>query len=121
MDPALTFVGVIVSHAQLIVTERPLEMQHVFPLSTIGIATLVTYLQTIHPKAIAVESTGGDQWPVVGSLVEAMLPVIVVNPRRIRDFILRTGLLTEEASHSITNAMEARMLARFAETVRAAV
>jgi hypothetical protein len=54
-------------------------------------------------------------------LVEAMLPVIVVNSRRVRDFVLMEGLLTEETSFSITNALESRMLARFAETVRAAV
>ena len=82
---------------------------------------MVTYMQTIHPRAIVVESMGEDQWPVVQALVEAMLPVIVVNPRRVRDFELVEGLLTEEASFSITNAREARMLAKFAETVRAAV
>jgi transposase len=121
MNPASTFVGVIVSPAQLTVIERPPETQRTFPLSTTSIATLVTYLQTSQPRAIAVESTGGDQWPLVRSLVEAMLPVIVVNPRRIRDFILATDLLLEEASRSMTNAMGARMLARFAETLRATV
>lgn len=82
---------------------------------------MVTYMQTIHPRAIVVESMGEDQWPVVQALVEAMLPVMVVNSRRVRDFVLAEGLLTEETPVSTTNAIEARMVARFAETVRAAV
>jgi transposase len=121
MEPASTFVGVIVSQAHLHVTQRPSETEQALPNTAQGTAAMVTYLQTVHPRAIAVESTGGDQWPVVQSLVEAMLPVIVVNPRRIRDFALATGLLTEEASCSITDVIEARILAHFAETVRAAV
>lgn len=121
MEPASTCVGVTVSQAHLHVTERPWETEQALPNTAQGTAAMVAYLQTIHPRAIAVESTCGDQWPVVRSLVEAMLPVIVVNPRRIRDFALATGQLTEERSFSITNVIEARILARFAETVRAAV
>ncbi len=121
MEPASTFVGVVVSRTQLSVIERPTGMERTFPNTAIGIAALSDHLQTLHPRAIAVESMGGDQWPVVGSLVEAMLPVIVVNPRRVREFVLETGLLTHEATFSITNAIEAGMLARFAETLRATV
>lgn len=121
MEPASTFVGVVVSHTQLSVIEHPTGMECIFPNTSAGIAALTAHLQTVHPTAIAVESMGGDQWPVVGSLVDAMLPVIVVNPRRVRDFVLETGLLTHEAMFSITNAIEAGMLARFAETLRATV
>lgn len=121
MEAASTFVGVVVSHAHLSVIEHPTGMERTFPNTTTGITALANHLQTVHPRAIAVESMGGDQWPVVGSLVDVMLPVVVVNPRRVRDFVLGTGLLTHEASFSITHAIEARMLARFAETFRATV
>lgn len=121
MDPASTFVGVIVSQAHLHVTQRPHQTEQVIPNTTMGTAAMVGYLQTIQPRAIAVESIGGDQWPVVMALVEAMLPVIVVNPRRVREFALATGLLTEATSFRTTNALEGRMLTKFAETMRAAV
>ncbi len=121
MEPASTFVGVGVSRTQLSVIEHPTGMERNFPDTGTGIAALSDHLQTVHPRAIALESMVGDQGPVVGSLVEAMLPVIVVNPRRVRDFVLETGLLTQEAPFSITNAIEAGMLTRFAETLRATV
>ncbi len=121
MKPASTFVGVIVSQAYLHVTQRPSQTEQALQNTAQGTAAMVSYLKTINPRAIAVESMGGDQWPVVRALVEAMLPVIVVKSRRVRDFVLMEGLLTEETSFSITNALESRMLARFAETMRAAV
>ena len=49
------------------------------------------------------------------ALIEATLPVIMVNPRQVRDFAHATGLLAK------TDASEAQVLARFAETVRVAV
>ena len=104
MEPASTFVGVIVSQAHLHVRQRPSQTEQALPNTAQDTAAMVTYLQTIHPRAIAVESMGGDQWPVVRALVEAMLPVIVVNSRRVRDVVLAEGLLTEETPVSITNA-----------------
>lgn len=109
------FVGVGVSSAHLNVTLHPSESEQVFPNTDIGVATLATYLQTLQPKVIAVESTGGDEWPLVVTLLEATLPVIIVNPRQVRDFARATGL------SATSNASEARVLARFAETVRVAV
>lgn len=85
MEPTSGFVGVVVSRTQLSVIEHPTGMERTFPNTSAGIAALTAHLELLQPRAIAGESMGGDQWPVVGSLVDAMLPVIVVNPGRVRD------------------------------------
>lgn len=52
--------------------------------------------------------------PLAGALAEAALPVVVVNPRQGRDFAKATGRLAK------TDALDARILAHFAEVVRPA-
>jgi transposase len=51
----------------------------------------------------------------VGALAEAGLPVQAVNPRQVRDFGKATGKLAR------TDAIDARVLAHFADAVRPAV
>ena len=53
-----------------------------------------------------------DWMPLVAALAAAALPVVVVNPRRIRDFARATGTLAK------TDALDAAVLAHFAEAVR---
>ena len=121
MEPFPTFVGINVSRTQLNINLYPSEAERLLPNTDATIASLVTELQNIHLRAIAVDSTGGDQWPVVRALLEAMLPVLVVNPPLVRDFAMSNGLLLKSDVFSVTNAIEARMLARFAANVRVSV
>ena len=120
MEPSSIIAGINISKAHLNVALHPSEGERVLPNTTTSIATLVTDLEAIHPRVIALESTGGDEWPVVRALLKTMLPVIVVSPSRVRDFAVATGLLSQEALFSMTGAIEAHMLARFASTLRAA-
>lgn len=48
------------------------------------IAQLVRQLIELAPARIVVESTGGYERTLVAKLAEAGLPVVVVNPRRVR-------------------------------------
>jgi transposase len=50
--------------------------------------------------------------PCVGALAAEGLPVVVMNPRQIRDFAKATGRLAK------TDRIDARVIARFAEAVR---
>jgi transposase len=50
--------------------------------------------------------------PVVAALTIANLPVVVVNPRQVRDFARATGKLAK------TDALDANVLAHFAEAIR---
>ena len=59
------------------------------------IAQLTCRLVEINPKRIVVESTGGYERAVVEKLAEAGLPIIVVNPRRVRSFGEGMGFLAK--------------------------
>jgi transposase len=73
------------------------------------IAQLVRQVVGLEPSRIVVESTGGYERPLVAKLAEAGLPVVVVNPRRVRSFGQALGILAK------TDAIDARLLALFAE------
>lgn len=75
------------------------------------IAQLVRHLVTFEPARIIVESTGGYERGLVLKLAEAGLPVVVVNPRRVRGLGESMGILAK------TDAIDARLLALFGEKV----
>lgn len=68
-------------------------------------------LQALQPTSIVLEATGGFERRVVRALAAAQLPIIVVNPRQVRDFAKATGQLAK------TDTLDARVLTRFAEVV----
>jgi transposase len=76
---------------------------------------LVERLRTIGPQLIVPEATGGYELLSVAALAAAVLPVVVVNPRQVRDFAKATGQLAK------TGRIDADILARFADVVRPAV
>ena len=77
-----------------------------------GMSELISYLQTAEPTTVLLEATGGLEVPLVSALAAAALLVIVVNPRQVRDFAEATGRLAK------TDALDAQVLAHFAEAVR---
>jgi len=64
------------------------------------------------PTLIVLEATGGLEMPLAGALAAVRLPVVVVNPRQVRDFARATGQLAK------TDRLDAEILAQFAEAVR---
>jgi transposase len=79
-----------------------------------GVRELVQKMTRLRPLAIVLEATGGFEMLVVSRLAAAGLPVVVANPRQIRDFGRATGQLAK------TDALDAKLIARFAESVRPA-
>ena len=77
-----------------------------------GIADAVARLQAVQPTLIVLEATGGLEVPLTGALAAAGLPVVVINPRQVRDFARATGQLAK------TDQLDAQILARFAEAIR---
>jgi transposase len=73
------------------------------------IAALVRRLVELDPDRIVVESTGGYERMLVEKLAATDLPVVVVNPRRVRSFAEGMGVLAK------TDAIDARLLALFGE------
>lgn len=107
-----TFVGIDVAKATLDLASRPDGTVLCVPNDETGIAQLVTQLSQTGPTLIVLEATGGREAPVAAALATAGLAVAIVNPRQVRDFAKATGQLAK------TDALDARVLAHFAEVVR---
>jgi len=111
------FVGIDVSKATLDLAARttagplPDVLEQVMNTDR-GVAQLVAALQVLAPALIVVEATGGYERLVVAGLLAAGLPVVVVNPRNVRDFAKATGQLAK------TDRLDAALLALFGERIR---
>jgi transposase len=106
------FVGIDVAKAQLDIAIRPTGERWTVPNDASGVATLVDRVQPLQPTLIVLEAPGGLERLVTSALATAGLPVVVVNPRQVRDFARATGQLAKTA------ALDARALAHFADAIR---
>jgi len=77
-----------------------------------GVAALVNRLKSLKPTRIVMEATGGLETLLYSALTLAGLPATVINPRQARDFAKALGKLAK------TDAIDARVLARFGFAVR---
>jgi len=110
MSP-LVFVGIDVSLTRLDIALRPgASSSH--PHDESAIAAVVEQLRALSPTLIVLEATGGMEIPLTSALATAGLPVVVVNPRQVRDFAKASGHLAK------TDALDAQVLAQFAEVMR---
>jgi transposase len=115
MNTSLCFVGVDISKAQLDVAVLPQAENLSVANDETGVAALVKRLKALRPTLIVLEATGGWEAPLTAASALAKLPVVVVNPRQVRDFAKATGALAK------TDRIDAKVLARFGEAVRPAV
>jgi transposase len=106
------FIGVDVAKAELVVSVLPSAERFTVPNDERGVRTLVERLRPVSPQRIVVEATGGYELLAVAALAAAALPVVVINPRQVRDFAKATGQLAK------TDRIDADILARFADVVR---
>lgn len=106
------FIGIDVAKAELVVSVQPTLDRFRVENTAEGIDLLVSKLRALTPTLIVLEATGGYQLRSVAALVAASLPVVVVNPRQVRDFARATGQLAK------TDRIDADILARFADVVR---
>ena len=112
MEGEPRFVGIDVSKAQLDVAVRPTGKRWVLPYDETGIEGLIPQIVDLEPALVLLEATGGLELPLVAALAAAALPVVVVNPRQVRDFAKATGTLAK------TDTLDAGVLAHFADAVR---
>jgi len=117
--PSACFVGIDVAKARLdlavCVADAPPTAVHdrwSVPHDEAGIAALVARLIPLAPTLVVLEATGGRELPVVAALAVAGVPVVAVNPRQVKAVGTAVGQLAK------TDALDAALLARFAETVR---
>jgi transposase len=112
--PSSIWVGLDVAKAHIDVAVLPTCTRLQVPNDESGHATLVASLLAAAPTLVVLEATGGYETAVATALALAGLPVAVVNPRQVRDFARALGYLAK------TDAIDAGVLARFAERVQPA-
>ena len=100
-----------IAKADFVVACRPDGASWTAPNDVRGIIATVERLRAVAPTRIVLEATGGDETPLVAALAAAELPVVVANPRQVRDFAKATGQLAK------TDLLDAHLLALFAERV----
>jgi transposase len=77
-----------------------------------GIEALVERLKELPIERVVLEATGGYEASAVAALVAGGLPVIVVNPRQVRDFAKASGRLAK------TDQLDAAVLVAFAQAIK---
>ena len=105
-------IGIDVSQAQLDVAVHPTGEQWHATNDETGFGPLIDRLRVLQPERIVLEATGGYELAVVAALGIASLPVVVVNPRQVREFARSIGRLAK------TDTLDAHVLALFAARIQ---
>ena len=106
------YVGIDVAKARVDVAIRPGGDRREVSNDQAGIAALVAQMQQLGPAALVLEATGGLELPLVAALAAASLPVVVVNPRQVRDFARATGRLAKTDSRDAETQVLSSLVAR---------
>lgn len=112
MEQEAIYVGIDVAKDQVDVAVRPTGQRWTISYDEPGVQELVSRLNTLEPVMVLLEATGGLELPLVVALATEALPVVIVNPRQVRDFAKATGILAK------TDSLDAAVLAHFADAVR---
>jgi transposase len=102
MSNSNVFIGIDVSKERLDCYCRPTGTAFSCDNTSTGITDLIQRVQAQQPRLIVLEATGGLERPVVAAIFAAQLPMVVVNPRQVRDF----------APDHLTQQMDAMMTRR---------
>jgi len=105
-------IGIDVSKATLDVAVLPTIRELTVTNDEPGCRELIVVLKPLKPQLIVLEATGGLENLAVGMLAAEGFPVVVVNPRQVRDFAKATGKLAK------TDRIDAKIIARFGEAVK---
>lgn len=100
-------VGIDVSKKRLDVYVHPAGTLLSVDNDGAGLTGLVDRLGALQPDCIGMEATGGYEKLAAAMLVEAGLPVVVINPAQIRHYARAVG------TRAKTDSIDARMIALF--------
>lgn len=112
MTPPSVYIGIDVSKSVLDVAQAPEGEFWSVGNEAEGIRALMEKLKALKPALVVMEATGGYESAVAAATMEAALPLVVVNPRQVRDYARATGRLAK------TDKIDAQILAAFGEVVR---
>ena len=105
MEERHVFAGIDVSKAHLDVAVSGTDQVTRVRNSERGLAELIELLEAASPELVVMEATGGWEVPAAAALVAAEIPVVIANPRQVRDFAKSTGQLAK------TDNLDANILA----------
>jgi transposase len=108
------YVGIDVAKNTFNVASCPNVLKNCLPNTPQGHRQLCQSLKDYAIAVIVMEATGGYEKPIVAELLDARLPVVVVNPRQVRDFARGLGQFAK------TDSIDAEVLAKFAQLVQPA-
>jgi transposase len=106
------YVGIDVSKATLDVAILPTREHFVVSNDEAGIDELLGRLAKVCVTLVVLEASGGFERPVAAALLTSQNALFVVDPPQARDFAKATG------QRAKTDALDAFVLARFAEAIR---
>lgn len=106
------FVGVDVSKAELEVAIWDRDDLWEFSNDEAGVQSLCGFLKLLQPAMIVLEASGGLEKRASVQLAEEELPVVVVNPTRVRNFAKASG------QYAKTDEIDARVIAHFGQAIR---
>lgn len=112
MNESKVFVGIDVAKARLDVAVRPSAEAFALSNDEASVKELAKRLRALEPERVVLEASGGFEVAVAAVLAAGGLPVVVVNPRQVRDFARATGTLAK------SDPIDARILAWFGEALR---
>jgi transposase len=101
-------VGIDVSKSRLDVAFRSDGKRLVVSNDTRGISRLANLLRQAQPECVVLEATGGYELKLLERLLDESVPVVVANPRQVREFARASGRLAK------TDAIDADVLAHYA-------
>jgi len=109
------FIGIDLAKDRLDVHVHPSGQTFATTRDGAGLAELVGRLRSLAPTLIAVEATGGFETVVVATLAGEALPVVVINPARVRHYAQALG------KRAKSDPIDAAVIARFAEATKPTV
>ena len=105
------YVGIDIAKDTFCVATCPNVLKATLPNTPAGHRKLSQALEPHTIEKIVLEATGGYERPLTAELLAAEWPLVVVNPRQVRDFAKGMG------QHAKTDPMDAYVLAQFAKIV----
>jgi transposase len=113
MSPAaVTNIGIDVSKETLDIAVHETETHWTSSYQLAELPPLLDALVALNPARIVIEASGGTEHLLVSYLAARGLPVIIINPRQVRDFARASGQLAK------TDRIDALVLARFGATLQ---
>lgn len=105
-------IGVDVAQSDFVVAVEGEAGSRSYPNNDRGFKDLIKDLSPLKAERVVLEATGGYERRLVAALGGAGLPVVVINPRQVRDFAKSTGQLAK------TDRIDAHVLADFAARIK---